>query len=262
MRFFSSKVNLVLIQGTFLSHGAFCASRPRTACSPNCIACTCELSLSFYEPFQVTKHTTKPVLLRAPVITATFVFVCEVFHDSLLFGTGRVTRTPDSPVKYRPLFRKQLHTLLDGIWLVLFGYGYTYVHKYDRLITPILTVALLSYSRVVFSGTSRVKPVACALLWFAPHGVVTRKSKCLELAGEEGFEPSNRGIKTRCLRPDLAIPQLKFGSPGWVRTTDQQINSLLLYRLSYWGIVLLKVLVFYFDVLYFCIAYTLFENGG
>ncbi len=27
-----------------------------------------------------------------------------------------------------------------------------------------------------------------------------------------------------------------FGSPTWARTTDQQINSLLLYRLSYWGI--------------------------
>ena len=26
-----------------------------------------------------------------------------------------------------------------------------------------------------------------------------------------------------------------FGSPTWARTTDQQINSLLLYRLSYWG---------------------------
>ena len=28
----------------------------------------------------------------------------------------------------------------------------------------------------------------------------------------------------------------KIGSPTWARTTDQQINSLLLYRLSYWGI--------------------------
>ena len=27
----------------------------------------------------------------------------------------------------------------------------------------------------------------------------------------------------------------KLGSPTWARTTDQQINSLLLYRLSYWG---------------------------
>jgi hypothetical protein len=30
-------------------------------------------------------------------------------------------------------------------------------------------------------------------------------------------------------------PQQKNGSPTWARTTDQQINSLLLYRLSYWG---------------------------
>jgi len=33
-----------------------------------------------------------------------------------------------------------------------------------------------------------------------------------------------------------------FGSPTWARTTDQQINSLLLYRLSYWGINLTGVL--------------------
>jgi len=32
----------------------------------------------------------------------------------------------------------------------------------------------------------------------------------------------------------------KIGSPGWVRTSDQMINSHLLYRLSYRGINLLS----------------------
>ena len=40
----------------------------------------------------------------------------------------------------------------------------------------------------------------------------------------------------------LCFKFLLFGSPTWVRTTDQQINSLLLYRLSYQGIFLTTVL--------------------
>ena len=110
------------------------------------------------------------------------------------------------------------------------------------------------------------------------------------LAGDQGFEPRNAGIKIRCLRPTWRIPnvwwtvresnsqsrlakpmlshltnspvervgrvelriiglegrwtplvlstRIEIGSPTWARTTDQQINSLLLYRLSYWGIYL------------------------
>ena len=48
-----------------------------------------------------------------------------------------------------------------------------------------------------------------------------------------GFE-----LMTYRLQGDCTTTVLSrlIGSPTWARTTDQQINSLLLYRLSYWGI--------------------------
>ncbi len=33
----------------------------------------------------------------------------------------------------------------------------------------------------------------------------------------------------------------KYGSPTWARTRDTRINSPMLYQLSYWGMVLLKL---------------------
>ena len=48
---------------------------------------------------------------------------------------------------------------------------------------------------------------------------------------------TNRGAKAvYCLLCGSCFP-LDSGSPAWVRSTDQQINSLLLYQLSYWGII-------------------------
>ena len=35
---------------------------------------------------------------------------------------------------------------------------------------------------------------------------------------------------------------LKIGSPTWARTRDTRINSPLLYRLSYWGIIESRIL--------------------
>ena len=37
-------------------------------------------------------------------------------------------------------------------------------------------------------------------------------------------------------RTAIILHRNKIGSPGWARSSDQQINSLLLYQLSYWGI--------------------------
>ncbi len=49
-----------------------------------------------------------------------------------------------------------------------------------------------------------------------------------------GFE-----LMTYRLQGDCTTTVLSrlIGSPTWARTTDQQINSLLLYRLSYWGMI-------------------------
>ena len=51
------------------------------------------------------------------------------------------------------------------------------------------------------------------------------------MAGGTGFEPVNDDFKDRCLRPDLANPQL-YGTRCRIRTCDQQIIGLLLYQLS------------------------------
>ena len=58
-----------------------------------------------------------------------------------------------------------------------------------------------------------------------------------------GWRDSNSHDFTRWNLNPVRLPitphPLLIGSPTWARTTDQQINSLLLYRLSYWGIILL-----------------------
>ena len=52
-----------------------------------------------------------------------------------------------------------------------------------------------------------------------------------------GFELMTYRLQGDCTTTVLSR---QIGSPTWARTTDQQINSLLLYRLSYWGIVWMR----------------------
>ena len=49
------------------------------------------------------------------------------------------------------------------------------------------------------------------------------------MAGVAGLEPTNDGVKVRCLT-DLAIPHfLKFGEPTGIRTPDTRLRRPLLY---------------------------------
>ena len=52
------------------------------------------------------------------------------------------------------------------------------------------------------------------------------------MAGVAGLEPTNHGVKVRCLGL-LAIP-LKFGEPRRIRTSDTRLRRPLLYPTELW----------------------------
>ena len=53
------------------------------------------------------------------------------------------------------------------------------------------------------------------------------------MAGVDGLEPSNDGVKVRCLGL-LAIPPKKIGEPTGIRTPDTRLRRPLLYPTELW----------------------------